>query len=197
MFKKLVPVFIALAILIAACSPQSTPTMSPTDVQSTYVAAAWTIVAMTQSAIPTNTPTETPTATPLPTFTPVPPSPTLETTPTLLPTSTVNSADCWKPLVASSGAAKTKLRIQNATTGDVVLTIFLNQTVFGDCGYTGHSVGKGESITLVDYPQGCYSFSAFITTNNGSTKSFGGGCTSNPDQWEVWVGSEVITLNSP
>jgi len=196
MFKKLVPFFITLAILVTACSPQSTPTISPTDVQSTYVASAWTIVAMTQSAIPTNTPTETPTATPLPTFTTVP-SPTLEITPTLVPTNTVTGSDCWKPLVASSGAARTKLRIQNATNGDVVLTIFLNQTVFGDCGYTGHSIGNGGSITLVDYPQGCYNFSAFVTTSNGSTKSFGSGCTNNPDQWLVWVGPEVITLNSP
>lgn len=195
MLKKLTLIFLALFIL-SACTPQATPTMSSVDAQSTYISVAWTIVSMTQTAMPTSTPTETPIPTPLPTFTPAP-SPTLVITPTLVPTSTVKSSDCWKPLVTSPGAARTKLRIQNATNGEVILTIFLNQTVFGDCGYTGHTIGKGESITVVDYPQGCYNFSAFINTNNGSTKSFGSGCTSNPDQWVVWVGSEGITLNSP
>ena len=90
----------------------------------------------------------------------------------------------------------TTLRLQNESRGDVTLTIFLNRTRLGDCGYTGHTIGKGQTIS-VSYPQGCYSFAAFITAPKKSTKSFGGGCANNPDIWVVRIGPEIITLNSP
>ncbi|HLA86949.1 MAG TPA: hypothetical protein VJL10_02910, partial [Anaerolineales bacterium] len=63
MLKKLLPVLLAITILLTACGPQGTPTLAPAEVEGTAVAAAWTIVAMTQLAIPTATPvppTETP-----------------------------------------------------------------------------------------------------------------------------------------
>ena len=56
MLKKILPILIALVVLLTACAPQAAPTMSPADVQGTAVAAAWTMVAATQAAIPTNTP---------------------------------------------------------------------------------------------------------------------------------------------
>ena len=93
MLKKILPILLALTILLTACAPQGTPTMAPADVQNTAVAAAWTMVAMTQAAIPTATPlppTETPSPTPLPTFTAEPLIiPTLE--PLILPTATSGS----------------------------------------------------------------------------------------------------------
>ncbi len=72
MLKKILPILLALTVLLTACGSQGTPTMAPADVEGTAVAAAWTVVAMTQAAIPTATqlpPTETPSPTPLPTFT--------------------------------------------------------------------------------------------------------------------------------
>ena len=63
MFKKVFPLLIALAIFLTACGPQGTPTLAPAEVEGTAVSSAWTMVAMTQLAIPTATPippTETP-----------------------------------------------------------------------------------------------------------------------------------------
>ena len=55
--------------MLSACGPEPEPTMSAADVQGTAVAAAWTMVAETQAAIPTATPIP-PTETPLPTALP-------------------------------------------------------------------------------------------------------------------------------
>lgn len=68
-------VFILLA---SACAPQATPTMNPADVQQTAQAAAFTMVAETQLAMPTATVPPTATPTSAPTNTP-PPLPTLNT----------------------------------------------------------------------------------------------------------------------
>ena len=62
----------AITMIISACGAEPVPTMSAVDVQLTAVAAAFTVVAQTQEAIPTATPlppTETASATPLPTNT--------------------------------------------------------------------------------------------------------------------------------
>src|SRR4029450_8409627 len=66
---------VVIAMLISACGAPAAPTMQAVDVQNTAVAGAFTMVAQTQAAIPTDTPfppTEPPTQTPLPTNTPLP-----------------------------------------------------------------------------------------------------------------------------
>ena len=121
MLKKILPILLALTILLTACGAQGTPTMAPADVQNTAVAAAWTVVAMTQAAIPTATPlppTETPSPTPLPTFTAEPLIvPTLEPLqPLVLPTATSAPSDpnnCLKPLNVAEAGAITPMRIEN------------------------------------------------------------------------------------
>src|SRR5262245_6672685 len=76
---KTLSIILLMAIFVSACSAApATPPITSEDVQTTAIAAAFTVIAQTQAAIPTNTPippTETPTQTPLPTD-----------TPTLLPT---------------------------------------------------------------------------------------------------------------
>lgn len=200
MFKKLAPVLLALAVFLTACGPQGTPTMAAADVQGTAVSSAWTIVAMTQAAIPTSTPTELPSPTLAPTFTPLP-LPTLDIT--LMPAATSTTAssgdECWKPLVVSSNAGMTRLRLQNETKGSVTLTIYLHKTPFGDCGYTGYTIGRGERV-FIDYPQGCYDFSAFINDPKNPSKAFGGGanvCANNGDLWTVKIEKEIINLAPP
>ena len=196
---------LAFALYLTACATQAAPTISAMDVQGTAVSSALTIVAMTQSFIPTSLPTETPAPTPISTPTPTItilttvslPSPTQGLDPVVGPTNTVDSSDCWIPLSAGPAAEMTTLRLQNDTRGDVTLTIFLNKTAHGDCGFTGYTIGKGQTIS-VSYPQGCYSFAAFINISpTKSLKSFGGGCANNPDKWVVRIGPEIITLYSP
>src|SRR5687767_10978446 len=78
---KIPSLIAAMTILISACGAPAAPTMSAADVQLTAVAAAFTVVAQTQAAIPTATllpPTETASPTQPPTNTAVS-LPTLET----------------------------------------------------------------------------------------------------------------------
>jgi len=70
--KKIFIIMLVSIFLLSACGPEPEPTMSAEEVQGTAVAAAWTMVAETQAAIPTATPippTETPPPTPIPTNT--------------------------------------------------------------------------------------------------------------------------------
>jgi len=199
MLRKLFPVLLAMAVLLSACGPQGTPTLTSEEVQGTAVSSAWTMVAETQAAIPTNTPTETPTSTPLPTDTPMP-TPTLEFTLTPTPTTSTASGDpCNKALVISSGAPMTRLRLQNETKAPVVLSIYLNKTPFGDCGYVGYTLAIG-SKDYVEFPQGCYYFFAIINDPKKPGKSFGGGdniCANNDDLWVVRIMRDQINFQSP
>src|SRR5213083_450960 len=80
-------IVLAIAMIISACGAPTAPTVNPVDVQNTAVAAAFTVVAETQAAIPTVTSlpaTEPPTQTSLPTNTPLA-LPTLEATFTAVP----------------------------------------------------------------------------------------------------------------
>lgn len=110
--KKLLFTILASILLISACGPEPVPTISAEEVQGTAVAAAWTMVAETQAAIPTATPvppTETPLPTPLPTNTIAPleiPTQSLDglTQPVAAqPTATTASSanECDKPLASS------------------------------------------------------------------------------------------------
>lgn len=201
--RKLTIFLLVAAALLAACGPQATPTINPADVQNTAVAAALTMVAMTQAAIPTATPippTETPTPTPLPTDTPTP-MPT-SSVPTLAPTNPPVSGGggndpCNKPLSTSPAGPTTTLKIENNSSGPINLSLYLNQTPFGECGYRGFSnIAKGNSIT-VELPQGCYSAYAWINGKKPKTVSGGGYCMNNTDQWTLIVRDTNIILNPP
>jgi hypothetical protein len=192
MFKRVIPLFLGLAIFLTACGPQGTPTLAPADVEGTAVSAAWTMVAMTQLALPTATPT------PQPTFTPLS-LPTLNLAPTTIPTSTTSGDPCNKVLNVSSGARMTRFRLQNETGAPVTLSIYLNKTPFGDCGYRGYNLSIGAR-DFVDFPQGCYWFFAIINDPKKPGKAFGGGdniCANNDDLWAVRIGKDVINFSSP
>jgi hypothetical protein len=167
MLKKIL-LILALTLLITACAPQAAPTMAAADVQGTAVAAAWTMVASTQAAIPTNTPpppTETASPTPLPTFTQQPLQQPLlvPTLPQLvMPTAAIvapaaQSSDpnnCLKPLnVAEAGPSKnTRLENQNNSTLNISLNLTKPNT-FGQCGSLSYTIDKGATRT-VQIPSG-------------------------------------------
>ncbi len=81
-------------LIISACGAQATPipTVNVADMQNTMAAAAFTMIAETQAAIPTATPTAPPTDTPVPTVT-LPPLPTLDATFTAVPSGTSGAGD--------------------------------------------------------------------------------------------------------
>ncbi len=201
MLKRFLPALLALVVLLSACGPQGTPTMSSSDVEGTAVSSAWTMVAMTQRAIPTATPlppTETPSPTLLPTFTPLP-SPTLDPALVVAPTSTTSGDPCNQPLIANPDGKKTRLRLQNETGAQVNFSIYLNKTPFGVCGYRGYSLGKGDRV-YIDFPQGCYYFWALVNDPKKPSQISGGGdstCANNSDLWVVRIMDDRINLQSP
>ncbi len=175
MLKRILPVLLALTVLLTACGPQGTPTMSSAEVEGTAVSAAWTMVAMTQAAIPTATPvppTETPSPTPLPTFTPLP-LPTQEAL--VLPTATQAGGDdnCLKTLNVAEAGPQSNVRFENRSGGKVTLSLNLGTNAFGQCGTLVYYLDKNE-YRVISIPKGDYFGYAWITYANGDTSSASG-----------------------
>src|SRR5688572_25671147 len=75
MNRNILLIGVAFMLLASACAPQGIPTANPVDIGHTAEAAALTMVAETQAAVPTSTPvppTETASPTQPPTSTPLP-----------------------------------------------------------------------------------------------------------------------------
>lgn len=181
MIRKIFPVFVALALFVTACGQQAEPTMSPEEVQGTAVAAAWTMVAMTQAAIPTATPippTETPSPTPLPTFTPVVlPSPTTDFA--LLPTATQAASSgggglCSGILNMAEAGPQSNVRLENKSGGTASVSLFMYApNAFGQCGSMASNpyvLTKGATL-VVSLPKGNYYAYAWITFSGGKVGS--------------------------
>ncbi len=182
--------------------------MSAEDVQSTAVAAAFTVVAQTQAAIPTATslpPTDTPTATPLPTNTPLP-LPTLDgtaTTTAALSASTSNSSSGADPcsnreLSGSPEGKPTMIRIANTTKAEVTVSLYLNETAsHGECGYRSYVIKKSSDVTIADLVQGCYNLWAWSNNNNVHVNGGGSGCINNDDKWTFEIKEDSIKFVGP
>ena len=196
----------AFAMLISACGGGQQPTepsVSAEDIQSTAVAAAFTIVAQTQEAIPTNTPlppTETASPTPLPTDTPIP-SPTIDAsvpTATLVPTQQASGGDpCNATLGAVVSGKDTKILIVNNNKADIVVSLYLNITPFGECGFRGYNLGPKDSTLITDLPQGCYNVSVLVNDTKKPSKAFGYGCLNNPDKCTFQINAENVIVGAP
>lgn len=178
MLKRVSITLLGAALLLSACGAQGTPTMAPADVQNTAVAAAFTMVAMTQAAIPTNTlppPTDTPSPTPLPTFTPLP-APTLDPLLTLpTPTTQAVSSDpnsCNKPLNVAEAGRLQRVRIENATGGSINISLNLYvKNAFGQCGALSYTLQKNAKLSI-QIPVGSWYAYAWITPKGTSSGSF-------------------------
>ncbi len=172
MLKRVLPILLGVAVMLAACGPQGTPTMPPEDVQNTAVAAAWTMVAATQQAIPTATPlppTETPSPTPLPTFTPLALPSLSQTIPS--PTQAVAAGDCLGPLNMGEAGPTVNVRIENQSGGAITISLNLNpKNAFGQCGALAYQLGKNEK-KIVSLPKGFWWAYAWVTLNNTSSTS--------------------------
>ncbi len=196
----------ATLVLSAACAPAA-PTVDPAQIQASAVAAASTMIAMTQQAIPTETPVP---PTPLPSPTPLP-IPTLAVLPTFpvigaptdVPTASTGD-DCNHLLdVGASGNQKAKLLIVNATKGRMTLTIGLGRkNAFGQCGYLSWAGIDKNSSEMVSVPQTgpgpCYWAYAWINDPKKQTTVSGGGfCMNNPDKWTMTINYDTIHLTPP
>lgn len=192
---------ILIAVLLSACGAQATPTVNPVDVQNTAFAAAFTMVAETQAAIPTATPlppTSTPTQTPLPTNTTLA-LPTLETTPTSVPASTSSGDHCdTRVLSWSPKGRETIIRIVNTTKAAVTVSLYLNETPdHFECGYRSYNLSSHNDVVITDLVQGCYNLWAFNNDPKTLVNASGFGCINNPDKWTFEISQGSIKFVGP
>ncbi len=191
---------------ISACGARGaqatpTPTVSALDLQSTVVAAAFTMVAETQAAIPTATPpppTATFTDTPAPTNTALPlPSSAVTFTP--VPNGNSGGGDpCVNSVLPSSLQGETvKIRINNSTRAALSVSVYLSQTTPQNvCGYRSYTLDPGQSLVINDMVEGCYTLWAwnpdpedyFIVTNGASS------CLDNSEPWVFGISTSSIKL---
>jgi hypothetical protein len=205
MLKKIIPILLALTVLITACAPQAAPTMSPADVQGTAVAAAWTMVAATQAAIPTNTPvppTEVPSPTSLPTFTPEPLLvPTLPLLVLATPTTAAAPSDpnnCLKPLNMGEAGPTKNVRIENQSPGTANVSLNLwKPNLFAQCGALSYTVKKGASLRI-NIPSGYwYAYSWVLDPPSTGSVSFYIGPSKTQDLLRLVIKQDVIAWVGP
>lgn len=200
---------VVIALLISACGTPAAPTMQAIDVQNTAAAAAFTMVAQTQAAIPTDTPlppTEAPTQTPLPTDTPLPlPTSATLATSAVLPSPTTASVSsnsggdpCATRVLSAPEGKSTVIKILNTTKLGVTVSIYLNETASkGACGYRAYTIGKNDSVVITDLVQGCYNLWAWSDNAKGKFTSSGYGCINNPDKWTFEIRESNIKFVGP
>lgn len=194
--NRLFILFATATLLLSACGPGPEPTLSPAEVQGTAMAAALTMVAGTQAAMPTNTPIP-PTETTMPTQVPSPTPTTftqlnLDALPTYTPvTTTSNNNDCNQPLTTWDGeSAKLIVRNNTKPKGVVTLSLYFT-TVTGQCGYIG---GRVESSATWTVPLGVFSAGAFVDGKK-DFKVFGSGKITS-GSWSLWIENEGIILKA-
>ena len=202
-FSSLTLILIS-ALIIDACGAQATPppTINPMVLQGTVAAAAFTMIAETQAAIPTATPlppTPTLTNTPLPTDT-LPPLPPPGVTFTPVPNSNSGGGDpCInKTLPETLKGVPIKVRINNSTKVKLALSVYLNQNgPQGECGYRTYTIAAGESIVLNNLVEACYTLWAwnpdpegyFIVTN-------GTDCLDTSNTWVFDISTGSIKMKT-
>jgi len=172
---------LAITLIVSACGSQATPTVDAAELQSTAVAAALTILAETQAAIPTNTPpppTATITNAPVPTNTFIPlPTQGAESTPNI--GGNVATEDpCINQLLPDKLTGNSiKIRVDNPTKGTINLSVYLQSgSPQGVCGYRAYVLAPQDSLVITDLVEGCYSLWAwnpdpkdyFMVTNGTS-----------------------------
>ena len=200
---------VMITLLVTACGTPPAPTMNAVDVQNTAVAGAFTMVAETQAAIPTNTPlppTDTPTETPLPTSTPLPlPTSATLTTPVISSptTAAVSSGSsggdpCATRVLSKPEGKETTIRVVNTTKLGVTVSMYLNETAGkGACGYRSFTLAKNNDTVFTDLVQGCYNLWAWSDNAKGKFTSSGYGCINNADKWTFEVREDVIKFVGP
>jgi hypothetical protein len=146
-----------------------------------------TIVTVTKKPLTTDTlePTQTPTP---------PPTQTMKIIPTT--TATISNKDeCDKVLIFSPVGPKTQIRIFNNTKAPLTLSLYLQKTLSGECGYKVYSIPKNDSI-YTTFPQGTIYAYAWLLEPINDTVSGGPFRIANAE-YEVSIDENTIELVSP
>jgi hypothetical protein len=197
---SLLTLMLGIALILSGCGTEAPPTAGPIDLQGTIAAAAFTVIAETQAAIPTATPvppTATFTDTPLPTLTSIPLSPAGVTfTPASNGSSGGNDPCINKTLPEKLTGDPVRIRLDNSTKAALSVTVYLNQTgPNAQCGYRSYTIDPGQKTVLNNLVEGCYTIWAwnpdpdnyFIVTN-------GTNCLNTSDSWVFDISTNSIKL---
>lgn len=175
-----------LSLLLNACGATAAPTENPQNIQQTAMAAAQTMVAETQAALPTPTPLP-PSDTPVPSPTnTVLPSPTIEPTAVFTMTPQPPTADpCNAPLTSWQGPSASLSMMYEYTPqkkdDKVVVSVWV-MTDRGECGFL-YNLSSG--------PVGQYSVTAYIDGAKDFTVS--GGFRITEGAWKIIIRNDRIT----
>ena len=194
--------YLILTLILSACGTQATPTAAPVDLQGTIAAAAFTVVAQTQAAIPTATPippTATFTDTPPPTITLIPLTSSAVTF-TAVPNGNSGGDDpcIHKVMPETLQGEPVRMRIDNSTKATLSVSVYLNQAVpNGQCGYRSYTLAPGQFVLVNDLVEGCYTLWAwnpdpdnyFIVTNGTS-------CIDKSNAWNFDISTSSIKLGT-
>lgn len=198
---------LSIALILSACgagnAPETTPTINPVDqavgLQGTIIAAGYTNVAGTQTALPTATPSPTSTVTNTPAATSTFPAlPTLDATFTAAPggNSAANDPCINQVMPASLEGETIRIRIDNPVNATIMLSVNLHQAgPQGQCGYRSYSLAPQESLVINDLVVGCYTLWAwnpdpqeyFMVTNGTS-------CLNTSQTWAFDITTSTIRL---
>ena len=186
--KSTSAIIAVLVLLLSACGAKAVPTVDPGLVQASAIAAASTMLAMTQAAMPTETlapPTAVPTNIPQPTPTilSLPTNPVLN--PPVLPaptavTSSSSGGECGGPIKASKGESLATIFINNKTNVLLQVSLYLTKNSWGDCGYWYSPAGiapHSSATAVLPDSNSCYHVTAFTLGGDPKFMNFGGFCT--------------------
>ena len=198
--KPILIITILLTFMLSACGAKAVPTVDPAQVQASAVAAADTMVAMTQNAMPTQTPippTAAPTDTqqPSPTIPPLATIPVIAAQPTLAPAATSSGGDC-QFLKPTKGDKTTHIVVQNKTNELIGVTFYLKKNAFGDCGYWNSQVTPNGSLDLTNLPEGCYIVGTWTLSGKPDFQNYGYPfCDTIPDKFVIKASIDTISFN--
>jgi hypothetical protein len=197
MYKKSLPILIILIMtLVSACGPAPEPTLSADDLANTAVANAWTMLTLTQAAIPTATATFPPTATftPQPTFTFPAPLPTLELLSSNA-TATSSTNPCYDPPPAKPKGKMVQIKLVNNSKGLVDLSLGMeNPNDEGECATYYFPLGRYDQ-QVVSVFAACYWGYAYIKDPDSNAETAGPLCLFDTTKTvPVSIGAEVIAL---
>lgn len=197
MNKKFLPIpLIFIMTILSACGPAPEPTLSAEDLANTAVANAWTMLTLTQAAIPTATATFPPTETftPQPTFTSPPPLPTLELLSSNA-TATSSTNPCYDPPPAEPKGKVVQIKLVNNSKGLVDLNFGMeNPNDQGECATYYFPLGRYDQ-QVVSVLAACYWGYAYIKDPNSTARTAAPLCLFDSTKTvPVSIGAEVIGL---
>lgn len=202
--KKLISLAMLLTVFLSACGAQTPATPTP-DVLATANAAAATMIAQTQAAMPTATsipPTNTPE--PTPTLAPTLALPPTSSIPTLPPTQPPSAGtNCNGMMDVGASGRTTPVMFKNDTKYPITLTIGISSpNKFGQCGMISRALAKNGS-TSVDVPYAydgpCYWITAIIDPGGKNSKYVYGkaACINGDDKWDLIVTNDMVKVITP